>query len=100
MRRFLSLSLSLFLSRSNTTQVMKDLHWCGIDPEYKENHGDGVEDTRCFPTIQPLLAGVHCEMHICVFFRNDQPSREATKEESLTPETAFTNAQKCLFGPH
>ena len=72
-------------------QVMKDLHWCG-DPALK--------DTRCFPTIQPLLAGVHCEMHICVFVRNNVPSSEPSKAESMTPDNAFSGAQKCLFGPH
>ena len=73
-------------------QVMKDLHWCG-DPT-------NLKDTRCFPTIQPLLAGVHCEMHICVFERNNEPSYEPTKEASLTPVNAFSNAKQCLFGPH
>jgi len=74
-------------------QVVKDLHWCGN--ELKE-----LKDTRCFPTIQPLLAGVHCEMHICVFERNNEPSLEPDKETSMTPTDAFSNAQKCLFGPH
>ena len=73
-------------------QVMKDLHWCGDSTQLK--------DTRCFPTIQPLLAGVHCEMHICVFVRNGEPSSEPDKENSVTPPDAFTNAEKCLFGPH
>mmetsp|Transcript_16358 Transcript_16358/g.23863 ORF Transcript_16358/g.23863 Transcript_16358/m.23863 type:complete len:369 (+) Transcript_16358:92-1198(+) len=72
-------------------QVMKDLHWCG-------DHS--LKDTRCFPTIQPLLAGVHCEMHICVFLRNDVASMEPDEEASMPPKDAFTNAQKCLFGPH
>mmetsp|Transcript_27458 Transcript_27458/g.66678 ORF Transcript_27458/g.66678 Transcript_27458/m.66678 type:complete len:351 (-) Transcript_27458:427-1479(-) len=72
-------------------QVMKDLHWCG-DPALK--------DTRCFPTIQPFIAAVHCEMHICVFERNSEPSIEPDKESSITPKDAFDNAQKCLFGPH
>lgn len=72
-------------------QVVKDLHWCG-DPSLK--------DTRCFPTIQPYLAGVHCEMHICVFERNNEPSIEPSKDESMTPVDAFTNAKTCLFGPH
>mmetsp|Transcript_12045 Transcript_12045/g.17548 ORF Transcript_12045/g.17548 Transcript_12045/m.17548 type:complete len:345 (-) Transcript_12045:158-1192(-) len=74
-------------------QVVKDLHWCGN--ELKE-----IKDTRCFPTIQPLLMSVHCEMHICVFERNDVPALEPSKEDSVTPPDAFTNAQKCLFGPH
>ncbi len=72
-------------------QVMKDLHWCG-DPKLK--------DTRCFPTIQPFIQGIHCEMHICVFLRNDKPSIEPDEEASKTPIDAFSNAQKCLFGPH
>ena len=72
-------------------QVMKDLHWCG---------GPKLSDSLCFPTIQPFLQGVHCEMHICVFQRNDKPSVEPSREDSLTPADAFTNANKCLFGPH
>ena len=77
-------------------QVMKDLHWCGSnDPK-----GKLLPDSLCFPTIQPLLHAVHCDMHICVFVRNDEPSREPSKEDSITPKDAFTNAEKCLFGPH
>jgi hypothetical protein len=72
-------------------QVMKDLHWCG---------DKNLKDTRCFPTIQPFLAGVHCEMHICVFVRNDVASIEPDKNTSMTPTNAFVDAQKCLFGPH
>jgi len=74
-------------------QVMKDLHWCG-GPKSSE------PDTRCFPTIQPLLQGVHCEMHICVFVRNNEPSSEPDQVSSMTPQAAFRDAQKCLFGPH
>lgn len=72
-------------------QVMKDLHWCG---------GPQLKDSRCFPTIQPFLEGVHCEMHICVFVRNDKAAIEPSRADSLTPENAFSGAQKCLFGPH
>jgi hypothetical protein len=72
-------------------QVMKDLHWCG---------DKNLKDTRCLPTIQPFLAGVHCEMHICVFVRNDVASIEPDKNTSMTPTNAFVDAQKCLFGPH
>jgi len=74
-------------------QVMKDLHWCG-GPK------SSVPDTLCFPTIQPLLEGVHCEMHICVFVRNNVPSYEPDQIVSTTPPNAFIDAQKCLFGPH
>ena len=72
-------------------QVMKDLHWCG-DPALK--------DTRCFPSLQPFIAGVHCEMHICVFIRNDAAAIEPDEAASRTPVDAFTKAEKCLFGPH
>jgi hypothetical protein len=72
-------------------QVMKDIHWCG-DPALK--------DTRCFPELQPFISGVHCEMHICVFVRNDKPAIEPDEATSVTPKDAFTKAQKCLFGPH
>jgi len=72
-------------------QIMKDLHWCGGTA--------GVKDKLCFPTIQPLLAGVHCEMHICVFVRNDIPAYEPDKAASLTPANAFSGAKDCLFPP-
>ena len=72
-------------------QVMKDLHWCG-------GSGEGIiEDSLCFPTIQPLLQGVHCEMHICVFVRNDEPARELSESDSHTPPHAFDEVPKCLF---
>ena len=72
-------------------QVMKDLHWCG-------GHGEGIlEDSLCFPTIQPFLFGVHCELHICVFVRNDKPAIEPSKEDSMTPANAFDDIPKCLF---
>ena len=75
-------------------QVLKDVHWCG-------GTGNKVPvDPLCFPQLQPYLQGVHCEMHICVFVRNNQPSSEPDQITSTTPSDAFTNAQKCLFGPH
>jgi len=75
-------------------QVIKDLHWCG------DEENNGLPDTRCFPQLQPFLAGVHCEMHICVFIRNEKPSSEPNERDSIMPVDAITNAQKCLFGPH
>jgi len=33
-------------------------------------------DAPCFPTLQPLLGSIHCELHVCVFERNDQPAVE------------------------
>jgi len=75
-------------------QLMKDLHWCGGPTGQKGLIGN---DSLCFPTIQPLLQGIHCEMHICVFVRNDVPAHEPDRAGSITPHDAFMNAQKCLF---
>jgi len=69
-------------------QVMKDLHYCG---------DDRVKDDVCFPTIRHLLQSVHCEMHICVFERNNEPSEEPDEEHSMPPPHAL-KAKKCLFG--
>lgn len=76
-------------------QAMKDLHWCGGGGKVSVD-----DDPVCFPTIRPLLEGIHCEMHICVFVRNNEPAYEPVEAQSKTPATAFTGAQKCLFGPH
>lgn len=62
-------------------QIMKDLHYCG-DPKQ-------AEDNLCFPTLFPLLASIHCEMHICIFERNDHPAREPSLEESKAPKNAL-----------
>ena len=62
---------------------MKDLHYCGI-PKDKQ-----AEDELCFPTLFPLLASVHCELHICIFERSDHPAREPSLEESTMPKNAL-----------
>lgn len=62
-------------------QLMKDLHFCG-DPKQSS-------DDICFPTLFPLVASIHCEMHICIFERNDEPAREPTLEESKLPNNAL-----------
>mmetsp|Transcript_12280 Transcript_12280/g.20790 ORF Transcript_12280/g.20790 Transcript_12280/m.20790 type:complete len:132 (-) Transcript_12280:114-509(-) len=62
-------------------QILSDLHYCG-DPK--------LPDEPCFPTIQPLLASVHCEMHICVFGRNDMPAQpELSLDLSTMPNGAL-----------
>lgn len=61
-------------------QIMADLHFCG-DPTFPED--------ACFPTLQPLLAGIHCEMHICVFKRNNKPAVELSLDESTLPAGAL-----------
>ena len=80
-------------------QVMKDIHWCGGKPSAENTI---KSDSVCFPQIQRLLQGVHCELHVCVFVRNDEPASEPDKEGSTTPKDAFNDdkIKKCLFGPH
>ena len=68
--------------------IMKDMHYCG---------GEEFKDKACFPTLWPLLHSVHCEMHICVFERNEQPSVEYDKDRSIPPPHAL-NAKECLLG--
>ena len=58
-------------------QLMSDLHYCG-----------DVGDDVCLPTIQPLLQGIHCEMHICFFERNMAP---AQPDFPLSPSSLGTN---------
>ena len=74
-------------------QVHHDTHFCGL----QDASLGRKEGKPCFPTIQPLLQSVHCEMHICVFERNDEPASDLPKEQSVTPPNAF-NAKECLFG--
>jgi len=62
-------------------QIMKDLHFCG-DPKQ-------APDELCFPSLFPLLASIHCEMHICIFERNDHPAREPSLKESTSPKNAL-----------
>jgi hypothetical protein len=67
-------------------QIMKDLHYCG-DPKQQP-------DELCFPTLFPLLASIHCEMHICVFERNDTPAKkDLSLEESTSPQNALDLTQ-------
>ncbi|CAB9517094.1 O-methyltransferase I [Seminavis robusta] len=68
-------------------QMMKDLHYCG-DPKFP--------DKACFPTLWPLLHSIHCEMHICVFERNEMPAVEYDMERSIPPPHAL-NAEECLL---
>jgi len=66
-------------------QIMKDLHYCG-DPKQES-------DELCFPTLFPLLASIHCEMHICIFERNDHPAIEPSLENSTIPANALDLTQ-------
>ena len=64
-------------------KMMLDLHFCG-DPQQKN-------DTVYFPTLQPLLASIHCEMHICIFERNEEPAMELSLELSKTPSNVWSD---------
>jgi hypothetical protein len=68
-------------------QIMSDLHFCG-DPAEQP-------DSPCFPTLQPLLQSIHCEMHICIFERNQKPAiPDLPLEDSIMPDHTF-NASGC-----
>lgn len=74
-------------------QIMKDLHFCG-DPQQQP-------DELCFPTLFPLLASIHCEMHICIFERNDHAAKELSLEKSQLPKNALDLKQcKSMLNGH
>jgi hypothetical protein len=71
-------------------QIMSDLHFCG-DP--KEPH-----DEACFPQLYPYLQSIHCEMHICVFERNQEPAvPNLSLEKSMVPPNALDLTQCYSF---
>lgn len=68
-------------------QMISDLHFCG-DPKFQERE-------PCFPLLQSLLHSIHCEMHICIFERNQKPALpDLPLEESKIPSHAL-NAAAC-----
>lgn len=68
-------------------QLNLDLHFCGAPGK-----------RPCFPTLQPLLHSIHCEMHICVLERNDSPAIEPSLSESTAPPNALDFRQCQGFG--
>jgi len=75
-------------------QLMSDLHFCGVAdaPDQRIDFENGP----CFPTIQKFLMGIDCEMHICVFERNDVPSEpEYPLSTAVLPEHAFDAMKNC-----
>jgi hypothetical protein len=67
-------------------QIMSDLHFCG-DPAQEK-------DMACFPQLYPLLQSIHCEMHICVFERNQVPAiPNLSLEQSMAPSNALDMSQ-------
>ncbi|KAL7527001.1 hypothetical protein ACHAWF_001996, partial [Thalassiosira exigua] len=74
-------------------QIMKDLHFCG-DPKLPL-------DEMCFPTLVPLLTSIHCEMHICIFERNDRLAKELSLKEAKLPTNALDLKQcKSMLSGH
>ena len=71
-------------------QIMWDMHYCGLSgPAFPP-------DDVCFPTLQPFLHSVHCEMHICVLERNEVPAvKNLSREDSQPPANAL-NLHMCL----
>lgn len=68
-------------------QMMADLHFCGDPKEQK--------DEPCFPQLYPLLQSIHCEMHICIFERNQEPAVPGMSvEASAIPPNAL-DLTKC-----
>jgi hypothetical protein len=73
-------------------QIMADLHFCG-DPQQEK-------DEACFPQLYPLLQSIHCEMHICIFERNQVPAiPDLSMEDSTVPSNAL-DLTKCYTFSH
>jgi hypothetical protein len=71
-------------------QIMSDLHFCG-DP-------NEPPDELCFPQLFPYLHSIHCEMHICVFERNQKPANyDLSPEASKSPPNALDLTQCYSF---
>jgi hypothetical protein len=71
-------------------QIMADLHFCG-DPKQPR-------DEACFPQLYQLLQSIHCEMHICIFERNQQPAiPDLSLELSSPPPNALDMTQCYSF---
>jgi len=77
-------SLSNVFREEFMPQILADVHYCGVT-----GPGPQISDDVCFPTLQPLLKSVHCEMHICVLERNEMPAREYSREQSIPPPNAL-----------
>ncbi len=48
----------------------------------------------CFPQLQRFYKAIHCELHICVFERNDLPAEEPSLADSTVPAEAL-DASTC-----
>jgi len=57
-------------------QVMSDLHYCGFPSDPQK---------AFFLTLYPLMHSISCEMHICIFERNQEPATIDLPVDKLTP---------------
>jgi len=84
-------------------QLIRDIHWCGSPPLdlIEGSEEEANEEQPCFPTIHRLLKSFHCELHICVFERNNVVvSMEYDLAESTPPPNAL-NASLCpVYSTH
>jgi len=69
-------------------QLINDVHYCG-DPS-------SPEPTPCFPSLQPLVKSVHCDLHVCIIERTELiPAYDPPKAESVPPPNAL-DRNKCF----
>lgn len=69
-------------------QLMNDVHFCGdpINPEPEP----------CFPSLQPLVKSVHCDLHVCLIERTEHiPSYDPPVQDSTPPSNAL-NRKICF----
>ena len=59
------------------------MHYCGEAKPAPKATPAAVAETENFPTLRPLLRGVHCELHICVLERNGAPPTLHLPREAL-----------------
>jgi hypothetical protein len=69
-------------------KLMMDVHYCG-----SANPGPEQGKDPHFPTLHPLLRGVHCELHVCVLERNDEPAQPESPLPSLDELARSTRAK-------
>lgn len=69
-------------------QLIMDLHYCGLANEQKDGR------KLCFPTLQPLIKSITCELHICVLERNEKPAIEYDRLQSMPTPNAL-DLMKC-----
>ena len=72
-------------------QLFMDLHYCGL-PDNEVDQGNKL----CFPTLQPYLKGISCELHHCVLERNDRPALDKPDRTLSMPPPHALDLTQCL----